>query len=145
MPPIAAATGIDGVTAAEIADIIKRADEDNTGQPVNRVGKLYEQLKTIIESLPTTEFSGSSVSQQARFDEWGLGQHDILILSVGKRSEALEALNTISEQGEGPVTAGAPTAPRDPLYAILHHFPHPPHPQPLPAPHPSLTTPRHPP
>src|ERR1700733_10212170 len=30
MPPIAAATGIDGVMAAEIADITKRADEDNT-------------------------------------------------------------------------------------------------------------------
>lgn len=73
MPPIAAATGIDGVTAAEIADITKRADEDNIGQPVNRVGKLYEQLRTIIESLPATEFSASSVSQQARFDEWAWG------------------------------------------------------------------------
>src|SRR5260370_40330795 len=104
MPPIAAATGIDGVTAAEIADITKRADEDNTGQPVNRVGKLYEQLKTLIESLPTTEFSGSSVSQQARFDRWGLVQHDLLILSVGKRSEAFEAPDKLSEQGEGPAT-----------------------------------------
>jgi hypothetical protein len=111
MPPIAAVEGIDGVTAAEIADITKRADEDNTGQPVNRVGKLYEQLKNVIQSLPTTDFSASSVSQQARFDEWGLGKHDILILSVSKRSEALAGLNLIAEQGEGPVTARAAANP----------------------------------
>src|SRR5260370_25782640 len=132
MPPIAAATGIDGVTAAEIADIIKRADEDNTGQPVNRVGKLYEQLRTIIESLPAAEFSASSVSQQARFDEWGLGQHDILILSVGKRSEALEALNKISEQGEGPVTAGGAARPSAPFPPVFYIYPPIPNPSSLP-------------
>ena len=126
MPPIAATEGIDGVTAAEIADITKRADEDNTGQPVNRVGKLYEQLKMVIESLPATEFSNSSVSQQARFDEWGLGQHDILILSVGKRSEALDAIDKISEQGEGPVTTGAAADPSSHFQRFLNiyrHFP----------------------
>jgi hypothetical protein len=126
MPPIAATEGIDGVTPAEIADITKRADEDNTGQPVNRVGKLYEQIKMVIESLPATEFSASSVSQQARFDEWGLGQHDILILSVGKRSEALDALNKISEQGEGPVTTGAAADPSSHFQRFLNiyrHFP----------------------
>ena len=126
MPPIAATEGIDGVTAAEIADITKRADEDNTGQPVNRVGKLYEQLKMVIESLPVTEFSNSSVSQQARFDEWGLGQHDILILSVGKRSEALDAIDKISEQGEGPVTTGAAADPSSHFQRFLNiyrHFP----------------------
>jgi hypothetical protein len=111
MPSIAAAEGIDGVSSAEIADITKRADEDNTGQPVNRVGKLYEQLRTIVQSLPATEFSAGSVSQQARFDEWGLGQHDILILSVSKRSEALDALDKIAEQGEGPETAAAAADP----------------------------------
>lgn len=119
MPPAAALEGIDGVTAAEIADITKRADEDNTGQPVNRVGKLYEQLKTVIQSLSTAEFSASSVSQQARFDEWGLGQHDILILSVGKRSEALAALSKIAEQGEGPVTAGAAADPNSHFQRFL--------------------------
>jgi hypothetical protein len=111
MPPIAATEGIDGVTAAEIADINNRADEDNTGQPVNRVGKLYEQLMTVIQSLPATDFSASSLSQQARFDEWGLGKHDILILPVGKRSEAIAALSQIAEQGEGPLTAAAATDP----------------------------------
>jgi hypothetical protein len=111
MPPIAAAAGIDGVTVAEIADIKKRADEDNTGQPVNRVGKLYEQLRTVIQSLPMTDFSSSSVSQQARFDEWGLSKHDILILPVGTRSQALAALSQIAEQGEGPVTAAAAADP----------------------------------
>jgi Ferritin-like len=122
MPPIAAAKGIRGVPATEIADITKRADEDNTGHPVNRVGKLYEQLKTVIQSLPSTEFSASSVSQQARFDEWGLGQHDILILSVGKRSEALDALNKIAEQGEGPVTAEAAANPHSHLQRFLNIY-----------------------
>jgi hypothetical protein len=111
MPPAGAATGIDGVTAAEIADIKKRADEDNTGQPVNRVGMLYEQLRTVIQSLPMTDFSSTSVSQQARFDEWGLSKHDILILPVGTRSQALAALSQIAEQGEGPVTAAAAADP----------------------------------
>ncbi len=111
MPSIAAAEGIAGVTAAEIADITQRADEDNTGQPVNRVGKLYEQLRTVVQSLPTTDFSSSSVSQQARFDEWGLGKHDLLILPVGTRSQALAALGQIAEQGEGPVTAAAAADP----------------------------------
>jgi hypothetical protein len=111
MPPVAAGGGIAGVTAKEIADIMKRADEDNTGQPVNRVGKLYEQLKTVVQSLPTTDFSASSVSQQARFDEWGLAKHDILILPVGTRAEALAALSQIAEQGEGPVTAAAAANP----------------------------------
>jgi hypothetical protein len=111
MPPIAAAEGIDGVTAAEIADITQRANEDNSSQPVNRVGKLYEQLTTVIQSLPTTDFSASSVARQARFDEWGLGKHDILILPVGQRAEALAALNQIAEQGEGPVTAAAAADP----------------------------------
>jgi len=111
MPPIAAATGIGGVTPAEIADIMRRADEDNTGQPVNMVGKLYEQLITVIQSLPTTDFSATSMAQQARFDEWGLAQHDILILPVGKRSQALAALGAIAEQGEGPVTAAAAADP----------------------------------
>jgi hypothetical protein len=111
MPPIAAAEGIAGVTPAEIADITQRADEDDTGQPVNRVGKLYEQLRAVVQSLPTTDFSSSSVSQQARFDEWGLGKHDILILPVGTRSQALAALGQIAEQGEGPVTAAAAADP----------------------------------
>jgi hypothetical protein len=122
MPPIAAAEGIVGVTAAEIADITRRADEDNTGQPVNRVGKLYEQLKTIIESLPTAEFSANSVSRQARFDEWGLGQHDILILSVGQRSEALDALNKIAEQGEGPETTEAVANPASHFQRFLNIY-----------------------
>jgi hypothetical protein len=122
MPPIAAAEGIDGVAAAEIDDITKRADEDNTGQPVNRVGKLYEQLQTVIKSLPASEFSAGSVSQQARFDEWGLGQHDILILSVGKRSEALDALNKIAEQGEGPVTTAAAADPGSHFQRFLNIY-----------------------
>lgn len=119
MPPIAAAEDIEGVTAAEIADITKRADEDNTGQPVNRVGKLYEQLTTIIQSLPETDFSASSQSQQARFDEWGLAKHDILILSVGSRADAIAALQQISEQGEGPVTAKAAADPESHFQRFL--------------------------
>lgn len=111
MPPIAAAQRIASVTATEIADITKRADEDNTGQPVNRVGMLYERLQTVIQSLPKNEFSASSVSHQARFEEWGLGKHDILILSVGQQSDALEALSKIAEQGEGPLTTGAAASP----------------------------------
>jgi hypothetical protein len=105
MPPIANAEGIGGVTAAEVTDITKRADEDNTGNPVNRVGKLYEQLQSVIQSLPTTDFSGPSLAQQARFSEWGLAKHDILILPVGTRAQALAALSQIAEQGEGPLTA----------------------------------------
>jgi ferritin-like protein len=122
MPSIAAAEGIDGVSPAEIADITKRADEDNTGQPVNRVGKLYEQIRTIVGSLAASEFSASSVSHQARFDEWGLGQHDILILSVSKRSEALDALDKIAEQGEGPETAAAAADPNSHFQRFLNIY-----------------------
>jgi len=107
MPPVPPGQGIDDVTADEIADITQRADEDNTGVAVNRVGKLYEQLMTVVKSLPTTDFSAASVSKQARFDEWGLAKHDIFILPVGTRAQALDALNRIAEQGEGPLTAAA--------------------------------------
>jgi hypothetical protein len=122
MPPIAVKVGIDGVAPGEIADITKRADEDNTGRPVNRVGKLYERLKMIVDSLPAAEFSAGSVSQQARFDEWGLGQHDILILSVGKRSEAAAALNKIAEQGEGPLTTAAAAKPDSHFQRFLNIY-----------------------
>jgi hypothetical protein len=119
MPPDASLKGIDDVSAAELADITKRADEDNTDHPVNRVGKLYEQLKKVIQSLPESDFSSKSVSQQARFDEWGLGKHDILILTIGSRSEAIEALDKIAEQGEGPVKAGAAADPNSHFQRFL--------------------------
>jgi ferritin-like protein len=111
MPTAAIAEGVDGMTAAEVADITRRADEDNTGQPVNRVGKLYERLMAVVRSLPVSDFSVSSVSRQAQFDEWGLAQHDLLIFPVGTRTQALAALSRIAEQGEGPLTAAAAANP----------------------------------
>jgi hypothetical protein len=122
MPPGNVAETIDGVTADEVADITNRANEDNAGNPANRVGKLYERLIAVIQSLPESDFSFGSISQQARFDEWGLAKHDILILPVGNRSEAITALQEIAEQGEGPLSAGAASDPASHFQQFLNIY-----------------------
>jgi len=124
MPPENLVTGIDGVTPAEIADIIRRANTDNARNPVNRVGKLYDQLMTIIESLPASEFSAPSVSHQAKFDEWGLDEDDLLILPISNRDDAIAALQRIAEQGEGPITAGAAADPNSHFQQFLGIYRH---------------------
>jgi hypothetical protein len=111
MPPPEVAKGINGVSEEEIDDITKRASTDNLGQPVNRVGKLYEQLIGQVQSLPASAFDKGSVAQQAKFDEWGLGRDDIFVLPVGSRADAVAALQKIAEQGEGPLTADAASDP----------------------------------
>ena len=107
MPAPDIAQSIDGVTPAEINDITARAATDNVGVPVNRVALLYDRLITLVGGLPASDFNQSTIGRQGRFDEWGLGNHDLVIRQVGTRDQAVQALLAVAEQGEGPQTATA--------------------------------------
>jgi len=101
---------IDGVKPGEIADIVKRASRDHAGAPINRVPKLYERITDLVRALPSSAFSAASLSRQAQNAEWIAGRENIVVMPVGSRVDAIHALNAIAEQGEGPLTAQAPSS-----------------------------------
>jgi hypothetical protein len=108
----------EGEQAAEI----KRLAEMETGGPVNRVGRLYEQLITLLGDatrVADSAFHRDTKAFQASWDEWGrgyrLGQRgrqdssdpdapdvpELVIDTVDSRATALAALQQVGEQGEG--------------------------------------------
>jgi hypothetical protein len=111
------------------ADEIRALAAQGTDQPVNRVGALYERLTAILsnpELIPDSAFDASTVPFQASWDEWGRGYRegargqeagnipgqpapDLLIVEVGSRQAAIDALNAIGEQGEGMEAASEAT------------------------------------
>jgi hypothetical protein len=119
----------DGWRGEEADEIRKRAAEEAHGT-VNRVGKLYSDIKRILGDrtrIPDEAYDASTVPRQASWDEWGRGYRegargefsnvpgvpapDLLILEVASRDAALNALDEIGEQGEAPkpVPAGDPS------------------------------------
>jgi hypothetical protein len=99
---------------------IKQQAEVEVGGPVNRVGRLYEELITVISDealVPDSTFDEDSSRFQASWDEWGRGYRlgergrqltddpeavpELVIVTVGSRETALEALELVGEQGEG--------------------------------------------
>jgi len=106
---------------AEAAQIKARAQAD-TGDVVNRVGALFDQLITLFEDpaiLPDNVFQPDTRVFQAGWDEWGRGYREdqrgteatsvlpglpapeLVILPADSRAAALVALRAIAEQGEG--------------------------------------------
>lgn len=105
----------------EEAREVKERARAAAGEPVNRVGKLYAELARVLRDealVPDTAFDSGSVGFQASWDEWGRGYREgqrgreamtslpdlpapeLLILEVGSRTAALDALTQIGEQGE---------------------------------------------
>jgi len=101
---------------------IKERAEVGTGAPVNRVGNLYAELIRILRDptlVPSSAFDAGSVAFQASWDEWGRGYREgargreamsslpqlpapeLLIIEVGSRAAALDAIEQVGEQGEG--------------------------------------------
>lgn len=114
------------------ADEIRARAEVDAGEPVNRVGRLYELLTKILgdrDLIPDTAFDTATVPHQASWDEWGRGYRegergqeqsnvqgvpapDLLILEVASRDGAVNALAEIGEQGEAVGAIGS-TDPAD--------------------------------
>ncbi|MGH3873536.1 MAG: ferritin-like domain-containing protein [Pseudonocardiaceae bacterium] len=106
----------------EEAREIKQRAAVEVGMPVNRVGALYAELSRILSDrtlVPDSAFDAASVAFQASWDEWGRGYRqgqrgreatsslpdlpapELVIVEVGSRAAALDALAQVSEQGEG--------------------------------------------
>jgi len=101
---------------------IKRQAKVETGADVNRVGRLYEELITVISDpalVADSTFNAGSEVFQASWDAWGRGfrqglpgtqsgedrdprdEHELVIVTVRDRASAIDALEQVGEQGEG--------------------------------------------
>lgn len=100
---------------------IKERAQVTTGEVVNRVGELFDQLIGLMDRpnvVPDSAFQARTVPFQASWDEWGRGYREgqrgaeamsildlpapeLVIVRAGSRAEALTALRAIAEQGEG--------------------------------------------
>ena len=100
---------------------IKQKAQATTGDVVNRVGELFDQLISLMERptvLPDAAFQARTVPFQASWDEWGRGYRqgqrgteamssldlpapELVIIPAGTRAQALAALRAVAEQGEG--------------------------------------------
>jgi hypothetical protein len=114
----------DDVSADEQQAIAKLASGYD-GTHVNQVGALYSRLIEIIADprlLPDSVFHPESYPYQASWDEWGRGYGlgargssragtlvtpNVLVLRMASRSDALNALRQVAEQGEAPGEASA--------------------------------------
>jgi hypothetical protein len=90
-----------------MSQIMKIATETGEGTPTNRVGELYAKLISIFEDqkkLPDSHFRYHTVETlQASYDDWARNDDNrcLLVKKISSRAEAIEALKSISEQGEG--------------------------------------------
>lgn len=100
---------------------IKAKAQAASGEVVNRVGELYDQLIALMARpavVPNAAFQARTVPFQAGWDEWGRGYRqgqrgaeamsildlpapELVILPAGSRAQALAALRAVAEQGEG--------------------------------------------
>ena len=135
-------------------EIVREARKGNLGQPVNRVGTLYEMLVKLFRSEGARAFAPpdpqpSLVRYQATWDEWGRGYRDgqrgraatrlranvpsgqrpkdgpdLLILQVCSVDQAIDAIKTIAEQGESPHDLSSGKSHYSRLLEIREAFPH---------------------
>lgn len=102
------------------ADEIKKRVEKATPTP-HRVGELFELMLTLVGDehfIPDSAFRAATYPYQANFDEWGRGYQNgargnlghvnmpntpnLLVMPVQSRTDVINALTAISEQGEAP-------------------------------------------
>jgi len=105
----------------EEQDIKDRA-QVAAGAPINRVGLLYAELMRVLSdetAVSPDDFNDASRAFQASWHEWGRGYRqgergreamsslpdlpapELLIIEVGTRAQALNAIAEVGEQGEG--------------------------------------------
>ena len=107
-----------GETADEVKAI---AEQENPGFPPNRVGMLYKTLIALFKDsgfIKDAELRASTYPFQASWDEWGRGYRggargntmgassprtpNVLVEPVSSRTDVINALTAVSEQGEAP-------------------------------------------
>jgi rubrerythrin len=129
----------DDVTVAERKQIEALA-AGYGGSQINRVGALYDALIAIIgdpKRLPDSALHPETFPLQASWDEWGRGYGkgargssvagttttpDVLVLRMASRTDALDALQAVADQGEAPGQASAADAERSHFRRFLEVF-----------------------
>lgn len=110
------------VSTAEKAEILQRAQGSANSAAVKRVGLLYDKLVELLgdhDKLPDELFRAETFPFQAQFDEYGRGYAagargdskltapDVLIGRAATRTQAINALKQIAQQGEAGETIDA--------------------------------------
>jgi len=107
-----------------LADEIRQRVEKKTTRP-HRVGEIFDLMLKLIANetlVPDSVFRASTWGTQAKWDEWGRGYRDgargnfsgvnpkgtpnVLVMPVQSRSDAINALTAVAEQGEATSGAG---------------------------------------
>jgi len=115
--------------APDIDKIVARAVGAAGGFRPNRVGRLFATLVDVFKDpakLPDSDFRPSTAAdQQAGEAEWSQFFPGLIIRTMTNRAEAVDALQDIGEQGEGPQNppAGGPTSHFDHFIEIYRAFP----------------------
>jgi hypothetical protein len=111
--------------SAEEKAAIERLAAGYGGTHINRVGTLYSALIEIIgdpKRVPLSALHPETYPLQASWDEWGRGYGkgargssiagttktpDVLVMRMASRTDAMDALKAVAEQGEAPDEASA--------------------------------------
>ena len=87
--------------AADLPELRLDAGVGADDMAINRVGLLFEQLADVVGRLSPADFRPETAALQATFGEWA-GRSGMIVETVSSREAALEVLEEIGEQGEGP-------------------------------------------
>jgi ferritin-like protein len=121
----------------EVQAIEAYVDSDGLRDKVHRVGILYSKVKEYFlfpklqedptaphpPFIPSSDIRAESIRFQVRPEEWGLGQADLLILSAADRKAAADAIQKISDQGEGSGIDDLPSSHFGRFLDIYRNFP----------------------
>ena len=92
-------------TPEEILEVTQRATHAGGGAAVNRVGRLYAHLAVLFGDparLPDDLFRPETADMlQARPEDWQ-GSETMIVRDVRSRGDALAAITSVGQQGEGP-------------------------------------------
>jgi hypothetical protein len=114
MPPLESITSLP--TKHLVKEAMVRSEAANGGVAVNRVGALYSKLKYVVANIPEAEFAFATAdTYQAAPLEIGQtsgpgGAHpmdSIMCWPITSKKIALDALDLIASQGEGPLHAAS--------------------------------------
>ncbi len=123
---------LDSGTKRQLRPILYRAMGANQGKIVNRVGALYHQIKRFIQRLHDDDFLFASTNFQGVKEEWPLAVDQtsndplagrLLVCPIENRQDALEAVDLISQQGEGLLTASLDHSHFQKFFHVYNEFP----------------------
>lgn len=87
----------------EIAAIRKRAATADFGRQPNRVGALYRRIADLLGTLDDDDLSPESAELAGDPAEWTHGLPDLIARRPQTVRDAIDAIDAIAEQGEGPL------------------------------------------